>query len=106
MGAIGEMTLEHVAREAAGNWRSWTCFVWGREREIDDAENWSIIYTHNRDNVLLAQSNASVIAVALKSFSETENPDVVFEPAVHSPGTLTPDSVPRLGPDTAEDTAG
>jgi hypothetical protein len=83
MGTIGEMTLEHAAREAAGNWRSWTCFVWDREREIDDAENWSIIYTHNRDSGLLSQSNAAVIAEALESFSETEIPDVVFESHSH-----------------------
>ena len=83
MGTIGAMTLEHAAREAAGNWSSWTCFVWDREREIDDAENWSIIYTHNRDSGLLAQSNAAAIADALRSFSESENPDVVFESHAH-----------------------
>ena len=83
MGAIGEITLEDAAREAAGNWRSWTCFVWDREREIDDAENWSIVYTHNRDSGLLAQSNAAAIADVLRPFSETENPDVVFESHPH-----------------------
>ena len=83
MGAIGEMTLEDAAREAAGNWRSWTCFVWDREREIDDAENWSIVYTHNRDSGLLAQSNAAAIADVLRPFSETKNPDVVFESHAH-----------------------
>ena len=69
MGAIGEMTLEDAAREATGNWRSWTCFVWDREREIDAPENWSIVYTHNRDSGLLDQSNADVIAYALKRFT-------------------------------------
>ena len=83
MGTIGEMTLEHAAREAAGNWRSWTCFVWDREREIDDTESWSVIYTHNRDSGLLAQSNAAAIADVLMAFSETENPDVVFESHAH-----------------------
>ena len=83
MAAIGEMTLEDAAREAAGNWKSWTCFVWDREREIDDPDNWAIVYTHNRDSGLLAQSNAAVIADALRPFSETENPDVVFESHSH-----------------------
>ena len=83
MAKIGEMTLEDAAREAAGNWRSWTCFVWDREREIDDAENWSIIYSHNRDSGLLDQSNAAAMADALRSFSESENPDVVFESHTH-----------------------
>jgi hypothetical protein len=77
------MTLEHAAREAAGNWRSWTCFVWDREREINGAENWSIIYTHNRDSGLLAQSNAAAVADVLRLFSESENPHVVFERHAH-----------------------
>ena len=79
----GKPDAEDAAREAAGNWRSWTCFVWDREREIDDAENWSIVYTHNRDSGLLAQSNAAAIADVLRPFSETENPDVVFESHPH-----------------------
>ena len=83
MGTIGEMTLEHAAREAAGNWRSWTCFVWDREREIDDPDEWAIIYTHHRDSRLLDQSNAAAMADALRSFSESENPDVVFESHAH-----------------------
>jgi hypothetical protein len=83
MGTIGEMNLEDAAREAAGNWRSWTCFVWDRLQEIHDPECWSMVYTHNRDSGLLAQSNAAVIAEALMSFSETENPDVAFESHAH-----------------------
>jgi hypothetical protein len=83
MAKIGEMTLEHAAREAAGNWRSWSCFVWDRLREIHDPECWSMVYTHNRDSGLLAQSNAAVIAEVLMSFSETKNPDLVFESHAH-----------------------
>jgi hypothetical protein len=83
MATIGEMTIEDAAREAAGNWRSWTCFVWNRLRNIDDPECWSIVYTHNRDSGLLAQSNAAMIAEALRPFSEIENPDVVFESHSH-----------------------
>jgi hypothetical protein len=83
MGAIGEMTLEDAAREAAGNWRSWTCFVWDREREIDDPESWAIIYTHNRNSGLLDESNADVIAKALKPFAAGNDPDVVFESHSH-----------------------
>ena len=55
----------------------------GSVREIDDPDNWAIVYTHNRDSGLLAQSNAAVIADALRPFSETENPDVVFESHSH-----------------------
>jgi hypothetical protein len=83
MATIGEVTLEHAAREAACNWRSWTSFVWHRLRDIDDPESWCIVYTHNRDSGLLDQSNAHAISKALKPFSETENPDVVFESHSH-----------------------
>jgi hypothetical protein len=83
MATIGEMTLEDAARETAGNWRSWTCFVWDRLREIDDPDDWAIIYTHHRYTGLLDQSNAAAMADALRSFSETENPDVVFESHAH-----------------------
>jgi hypothetical protein len=60
------MTLEDAAKQAAGNWKSWTCFVWCRESEIADTDNWAIIYTHNRDSGLLDQSNADAIAEALE----------------------------------------
>jgi hypothetical protein len=83
MGTIGEMTLEEAASQAAGNWRSRTCFVWDRLREIHDPECWSMVYTHNRDSGLLAQSNTGVIAEALRSFSESENPNVVYESHTH-----------------------
>jgi hypothetical protein len=80
---IGEMTLEDAAREAAGNWRSWTCFVWDRKEDLSDRENWSIIYTHNRDSGLLDQSNAEVIAKALTPFTTGDDADVVFESHAH-----------------------
>jgi hypothetical protein len=83
MAAIAEMTLQNAARAAAGNWKTFSCFCWDRLREIDDPDNWAILYTHSRDSGLLAQSNASVIADALRPFSETENPDIVFESHAH-----------------------
>ncbi len=83
MSMIGEMTLEDAAHEAAGNWRSWTCFVWDRERELDDPESWCIVYTHNRDSGLLDMSNAEVIAKAMKPISAGNDPDVDFESHSH-----------------------
>jgi hypothetical protein len=80
---IGEMTLEEAACEVAGNWKSWSCFVWDREQVLDDAENWSIVYTHNRDSGLLACSNAEAIARVLKSFAVGDDPDLVFESHSH-----------------------
>jgi hypothetical protein len=83
MGTIGEMTLEEAASQAAGNWKRYSCFCWDRLREIDDPDDWSIIYTHHRESGLLDQSNTAVIADALRSLNETENPDVVFESHSH-----------------------
>ena len=83
MGTIGETTLEEAASQAAGNWKRYSCFCWDRMREIDDPDDWAIIYTHHRDSGLLDQSNAAAMADALRSFSETKNPDVVFESHAH-----------------------
>jgi hypothetical protein len=83
MKTTGEMTLEEAAPNAAGNWQSWTCFTWNRKHDLRDPENWSIVYTHNRDSGLLDQSNAEVIAKALTPFTTGEDPDVVFESHAH-----------------------
>jgi hypothetical protein len=83
MVAIGEMTLDEAARLAARNWREFSCFWWGREREIDAPDDWAIIYTRNRDSGLLDQSNAQVITDALQPFAQAEDPDVVFESHSH-----------------------
>jgi len=80
---IGGMTIEDAASEAAGNWRRFTCFVWDRARDLDDADDWAIIYTHNRDSGLLDLSNADAIAKALTPFAEADDPDVVFESHSH-----------------------
>lgn len=80
---LGEMTLEDAAHEAAGNWQNFDCFVWFRRNELDDAENWALIYTHNRDSGLLAQSNAAAIEKALEPFTDGGDPDVVFESHSH-----------------------
>src|SRR4051812_32101983 len=83
MTMLGEMTLEDAAAQAAGNWRRFTCFVWDRQREIDDPDAWAIIYTYNRDSGLLDLSNASVIAEAMEPFTDGDDPDVVMESHSH-----------------------
>jgi len=83
MSMVGEMTLEDAAKQLAGNWQRFESFAWFRESEIDDPDNWAIIYTHNRDSGLLDQSNADAVAEALKAFSETDDADVVFESHDH-----------------------
>ena len=80
---LGELDLQDAANEAAGNWQRFHCFVWYRDSEIEDAEQWAVIYTHNRDSGLLDQSNAAVIAKAMARFTEGDDPDVVFESHSH-----------------------
>lgn len=75
--------LENAAKEAAGNWQRFNCFVWFRDREIEDPQQWAIIYTHNRESRLLDQSNAAFIAKAMEPFTEADEPDVVFESHNH-----------------------
>lgn len=83
MSKLGELDLEEAAQEAAGNWRKFKCFAWFRQSELDDSENWAVIYTHNRDSGLLDESNAAAIAKALEPFADDEQADVVFESHDH-----------------------
>jgi len=75
--------LIQAARIAAGNWKRFDCFVWYRESDITEPENWAVIYTHHRDSRLLDLSNASVIRNRLLPFTEGDDPDVVFESHNH-----------------------
>lgn len=83
MQTLGTLDLNDAANDIAGNWKRFNCFVWYRDNEIDDADNWAVIYTHNRDSGLLDQSNAAVIAKAMEPFTEGDDPDVVFESHHH-----------------------
>jgi len=75
--------LIQAARKAAGNWKRFDCFVWYRESDITDPENWAVLYSHHRDSGLLDLSNASVIRKRLLPFTEGDDPDVVFESHSH-----------------------
>lgn len=79
---IGDLDLEDAAKDIVGNWKTFECFVWYRD-DIDDADNWGIIYSHHRDSGLLDLSNAGVIAKALKPFTDGDEPDLVFESHNH-----------------------
>lgn len=83
MTAIGVMTIEDAAREAAGNWERFTCFVWDRLHKLEDPNSWAIVYTHNRDSRLLDLSNADAIAKAMEPYTEGDDPDVVMESHSH-----------------------
>ena len=78
MPTLGTLTLEDAAEKAAGNWQRFDSFVWFRDRDLEDADKWAIIYTHNRESSLLDQSNAAVISKAMVPFTEGDDPDVVF----------------------------
>ena len=72
-----------LAKEAAGNWRRFGSFAWFRARELADADNWTIVYTSNRDSGLMEQSNAVAVHNALLPFMKGKNPDVVEESHSH-----------------------
>jgi len=80
---LGELSLEEAAKQAAGNWREFHCFVWWRKDDLPDADKWAIVYTHNRDSGLVDQSNDVAIHNALLPFMRGDNPNVVTEN--HSP---------------------
>lgn len=83
MNKLGDLDLIDAARAAAGNWANFSCFIWFRQSELNKPENWTIIYTHNRDSGLLDQSNASVITKAMQPFAKGKDPDVVLESHHH-----------------------
>ena len=76
MSDLGYLDIDHAAEAAAGNWRDFDSFCWHRANDIEDPENWAIIYTHHRDSGLLDQSNAAVIEEALEPYQDT---DVIAE---------------------------
>ena len=79
---LDELELDEAAKQVAGNWQRFKCFVWFRD-EIEDSDNWAIIYTHNRDSGLIDQSNSAVIEKALQPFIDGDDPDVVMESHNH-----------------------
>ncbi len=80
---LGTLNLEEAAEKAAGNWKNFNCFVWFRDRELNDAGQWAVIYTNNLVSCLLYKSYAALIEKAMKPFSEGDDPDVVFESHSH-----------------------
>lgn len=67
------------AHELAGNWRKFECFSWSRawNGEVDDPDNWGIIYTGGRDASLLQESNEEAIRKELDP--HIESGDVIEE---------------------------
>jgi hypothetical protein len=63
--ALGDLTLEDAAKQAAGNWRQFGCFCWHRESELEDAENWAICYSNREFEATL--ENIRNVAWRLKN---------------------------------------
>jgi hypothetical protein len=61
--------IQQFAAEYAGNWKRFPSFCWSAQPE--DPDNWTIVYTSNRDSRLLEQSNAQAIDKRLQSFIAT-----------------------------------
>lgn len=83
MPRFGELNLKDAAKQAAGNWQRFDSFAWFRQHELKRPQDWAIVYTHNRDSGLLDQSNAAVIAKAMRPFADGDDPDLVFESHHH-----------------------
>ena len=75
------INYDELARKAAGNWRRFTCFAWWERPE--DPDDWTVVYTHNRDSGLLDKSNGAAIAKALEPFTEGDDPTVIPERHSH-----------------------
>jgi len=69
---IGELDLEEAEREAAGNWMQFDCFSWDKANELDDSDQFCIVYTRHRDSELVEISNAEAIAEAMEPFLDRE----------------------------------
>lgn len=75
--------LEAAAKVLAGNWREFDSFSWHRGYDLDDSDNWALVYTSNRDSGLLDQSNEQAINKTLEKYTEGDDPDLVFETHSH-----------------------
>ena len=75
--------VEETAKQYAGNWKNFECFAWIGGLELEDAENWTIYYTHHRDSGLLDKSNAEQIKEALEPYTNGDDPDAVEESHHH-----------------------
>jgi hypothetical protein len=63
---LSESEYLELAKQAAGNHRKFDSFAWfGRP---DDDENWTLVYTSNRDSGPLDKANAEFIAAELSRF--------------------------------------
>lgn len=72
-----------AARELAGNWRRFQCFVW-QGRPEHRPEDCAILYLENRDSDCLEQSNAAAVYAALAPCLGDLNDGEMAETCSHS----------------------
>jgi len=64
--AVTNQEAIELAKEARGNWKRFESFGWSGAPS--DAENWAVVYTHNRDSDILSRSNAEAIGAIMDPF--------------------------------------
>lgn len=69
--------IEELAKEAAGNWRKFDSFAWFEQPE--DSDDWTIVYTHNRDSDIVTRCNAEIIEQEMTPYTEADEPDCYAE---------------------------
>ena len=73
------MTIQDIAKEAAGSWKKESNFVWFDSPE--DGDNWTIINPEHRDSTITEQSNSAAIQKALGAGEFSD--DVLMGQASH-----------------------
>lgn len=61
-------SVEQAAKEMAGNYKVWSCFMWLGEDDVPDSENVMLGYTTGPSSTITDLANAEVIAKALSPF--------------------------------------
>ena len=70
--------VAEAAKDMAGNWKKFSCFGWsGKPEEHED--DYTIIYTRNRDSNCLAESNHHALVKRLQKHFEADEPDIDVE---------------------------
>lgn len=71
------------AEELAGNWRKFSSFVWYGSHDLEDPDDWALVYYSNRDADLLTQSNAHHIEASFAHFFNCSSPYIKYEHHSH-----------------------
>jgi hypothetical protein len=60
--------IKDYAKDLRGNWKKFTCFIWDRELDLPDPDNWAIVYFTGCGSGLISQSNAYIVSERLHPF--------------------------------------